>query len=53
MALISLLIDRETVASLIGRPERADWKVCKLEKDEEVSLTEQFKAGFRSFDPFA
>ena len=39
------------MAGLLKMPERADWRNCKLSKDEEVDLVETFKSRFKSFDP--
>lgn len=42
---------REVMAGLLKMPDRADWRNCKLSKDEEVKLVEAFKSQFKSFDP--
>nr|XP_019708745.1 zinc finger CCCH domain-containing protein 59 isoform X2 [Elaeis guineensis] len=42
---------REVLAGLLSVPERADWKNCKLNKDEEVQIVESFKKGFGDYDP--
>lgn len=39
------------MAGLLKMPDRADWRNCKLSKDEEVKLVEAFKSQFKSFDP--
>jgi diadenosine tetraphosphate (Ap4A) HIT family hydrolase len=41
---------REVMASLLGTPERGDWKVCKLDVEEETSMADRFKEQFQSFD---
>jgi hypothetical protein len=38
------------MASLLGTPERGDWKVCKLDVEEETSMADRFKEQFQSFD---
>lgn len=45
-----LQFGREVVAEILGLPERADWKACKLTKEEEVKLVEDFKQKFEEFD---
>ncbi|EFJ14443.1 hypothetical protein SELMODRAFT_445909 [Selaginella moellendorffii] len=42
---------REVLAGLLGTPEKTDWKACKLTKDEETKLVEDFKQQFQAFDP--
>ena len=41
----------QVLAGLLSVPERADWKNCKLNKDEEVQIVESFKKGFGDYDP--
>ncbi|CAK9881409.1 unnamed protein product [Sphagnum jensenii] len=41
---------REVMASLLGTPERGDWKACKLDVEEETSMADRFKEQFQSFD---
>jgi len=41
---------REVVAELLGFPERADWKACKLDKQQETSVSNNFKKMFQPFD---
>ncbi|CAK9234133.1 unnamed protein product [Sphagnum troendelagicum] len=41
---------REVMASLLGTPERGDWKACKLDIEEETSMADRFKEQFQSFD---
>jgi len=31
--------------------DRADWRNCKLSKEEEIQMVDDFKHGFREFDP--
>ena len=46
-----LSFGREVLATIAGVPERADWKVCKMNGlDEETSACEAFKQGFKQFD---
>ncbi|CAO2841546.1 unnamed protein product [Amaranthus hypochondriacus] len=42
---------REVMAGLLKMPDKADWRNCKLSKDEEVKLVEDFKLQFKNFDP--
>ncbi|GAB4853788.1 hypothetical protein Ancab_017982 [Ancistrocladus abbreviatus] len=42
---------REVLAGLLKMPEKADWRNCKLSKEEEVKLVEAFKNQFKDFDP--
>lgn len=42
---------REVLAGLLNMPERADWRNCKLNKDEELQMVESFKQGFSNYDP--
>jgi hypothetical protein len=44
---------REVVAKAIGKPERADWKLCEVDKEQESGMTETLKTAFRQFDPFS
>ncbi|KAL0037433.1 hypothetical protein WJX79_008053 [Trebouxia sp. C0005] len=41
---------RQVVAQLAGTPDRADWKTCQLEKPQEITRTEAFKAVFQPYD---
>lgn len=45
-----LSFGREVLADLMGTPERADWKMCKMSPQEEVNNAEQFKLNFKSYD---
>jgi hypothetical protein len=31
--------------------DRADWRNCKLSKEEETKMVDDFKRGFHEFDP--
>ncbi|PIA43027.1 hypothetical protein AQUCO_02000462v1 [Aquilegia coerulea] len=42
---------REVLAGLLNVPDKADWKSCKLSKEEEMKMTEAFKKRFEIFDP--
>lgn len=42
---------REVMAGLLKIPDKADWRNCKLSKDEEVKMAEALKMQFRDFDP--
>lgn len=47
---IPMQFGREVCAKLLGIPERGDWRVCKLSKDEEKAAAEKFKDDFGTFD---
>ncbi|XP_038699803.1 zinc finger CCCH domain-containing protein 64 [Tripterygium wilfordii] len=42
---------REVLAGLLKMPDRADWRNCKLDKEEETKMAEDFKSRFKGFDP--
>ncbi|CAL9112288.1 unnamed protein product [Musa acuminata var. zebrina] len=42
---------REVMAGLLNMADRADWRNCKLSKEDELQMVEEFKNGFREFDP--
>ncbi|KAM0892668.1 hypothetical protein ACQ4PT_025596 [Festuca glaucescens] len=42
---------REVLAGLLSMADRADWRNCKLSKEEEIKMVDDFKQGFREFDP--
>lgn len=42
---------REVLAGLLNMADRADWRNCKLSKEEEIKMVERFKSGFEEFDP--
>ncbi|XP_077210605.1 cwfJ-like family protein / zinc finger (CCCH-type) family protein isoform X1 [Tasmannia lanceolata] len=42
---------REVLASLLNVPDRADWRNCKLSKEDETQMAEHFKKRFEEFDP--
>ncbi|KAM7515640.1 hypothetical protein LguiA_005223 [Lonicera macranthoides] len=42
---------REVLAGLLNMPDRADWKNCKLSKEEETKMVEKFKNDFEEYDP--
>ena len=41
---------REAEATLLGMPERADWKDCALTVDEETQMAGAFKKIFAPYD---
>lgn len=41
---------REIAASLLGMPERADWKVCAMDTAGETQVANRFKNLFKPFD---
>eukprot|EP00794_Sanderia_malayensis_P016735 gene16735-18431_t len=47
-----LQFGREVLASpeLLNMPERVDWKACKVSKDEETSMTVNFRKKFSPYD---
>uniref|UniRef100_A0A6V7QTD5 C3H1-type domain-containing protein n=1 Tax=Ananas comosus var. bracteatus TaxID=296719 RepID=A0A6V7QTD5_ANACO len=42
---------REVLAGLLRMPDRADWRNCKVTKEDEMTMVDGFKEGFRKFDP--
>ncbi|KAJ9183815.1 hypothetical protein P3X46_007622 [Hevea brasiliensis] len=42
---------REVLAGLLNAPERADWRTCKLSKEEETKMVEEFQKKFEELDP--
>ncbi|GJM98972.1 hypothetical protein PR202_ga16026 [Eleusine coracana subsp. coracana] len=42
---------REVLAGLLSMADRADWRNCKLSKEEEIRMVDDFKHGFCEFDP--
>ncbi|KAK1306997.1 Zinc finger CCCH domain-containing protein 59 [Acorus calamus] len=42
---------REVLAGLLNMADRADWRNCKLNKEEETKMAEGFKKRFEEFDP--
>ncbi|XP_071698443.1 zinc finger CCCH domain-containing protein 64 [Rutidosis leptorrhynchoides] len=42
---------REVLAGLLNMADRADWRNCKLSKDEEIKMVERFKSSFEEYDP--
>ncbi|GJR30074.1 zinc finger CCCH domain-containing protein 64 [Tanacetum coccineum] len=42
---------REVLAGLLNMADRADWRNCKLSKDEEIKMAERFKISFEDYDP--
>ncbi|PWA76004.1 cwfJ-like family protein / zinc finger (CCCH-type) family protein [Artemisia annua] len=42
---------REVLAGLLNMADRADWRNCKLSKDEEIQMAERFKISFEEYDP--
>lgn len=41
----------QVMAGLLNMADRADWRNCKLSKEDELQMVEEFKNGFREFDP--
>ncbi|CAK9140534.1 unnamed protein product [Ilex paraguariensis] len=42
---------REVLAGLLNMADRADWRNCKLSKEEEIKMAESFKSRFEEYDP--
>ncbi|KAK4727680.1 hypothetical protein R3W88_032597 [Solanum pinnatisectum] len=42
---------REVLAGLLNIADRADWRNCKVGKEEETKMVERFKNGFQEYDP--
>ncbi|KAL7189266.1 hypothetical protein ACSBR1_039003 [Camellia fascicularis] len=42
---------REVLAGLLNKADRADWRNCKLNKEEEEKMVENFKNHFKEYDP--
>ncbi|KAJ0971349.1 hypothetical protein J5N97_019308 [Dioscorea zingiberensis] len=42
---------REVLAGLLNVADRADWRNCKMNKEDEIKMAETFKKGFKEFDP--
>ncbi|KAH7686484.1 CCCH zinc finger domain-containing protein [Dioscorea alata] len=42
---------REVLAGLLNVADRADWRNCKMSKEDEIKMAETFKMGFEEFDP--
>jgi hypothetical protein len=49
----SIQFGRQALASLLGKPERLDWKVCMLTEEEDRADAQAFKAAFAPFNPAA
>ena len=47
-----LIHSRDVLASpqILNMPDRVNWKVCKLSKDEEISNAKSFRTAFEPFD---
>lgn len=43
-------LGREVLASLVGKPERSEWKACSVTEEQEKERTERFKELFKSYD---
>lgn len=41
----------QVLAGLLSMADRADWRNCKLTKEEEIQMVDDFKQGFHEFDP--
>ncbi|CAL1705644.1 unnamed protein product [Somion occarium] len=47
----SVQFGRHVLVSLLGMPERFDWKECVQSEEEDKADAESFKAAFAKFDP--
>ncbi|KAI0508015.1 hypothetical protein KFK09_014147 [Dendrobium nobile] len=43
----------QVLAGLLNMADRADWRNCKLSKEDELQMVEKFKKGFEELDPAA
>ncbi|KAJ7531546.1 hypothetical protein O6H91_14G048500 [Diphasiastrum complanatum] len=41
---------REVLSTLLGVPERADWRSCALPKEKEIDIVTRFKEAFHEYD---
>jgi hypothetical protein len=41
---------RKVCASMLGKPERADWKACAMDSEAMEGCVEAFKALFKPYD---
>lgn len=48
--LLSPGVCRLVIASVLGSPEREDWKACSQTEEEEKACAAQFKEAFKPFD---
>jgi len=48
---LSICHVQQVLAGLLSMADRADWRNCKLSKEEEIQMVDDFKHGFREFDP--
>ncbi|XP_042382854.1 zinc finger CCCH domain-containing protein 59-like isoform X1 [Zingiber officinale] len=42
---------REVMSGMLNMADRADWRNCKLSRQEEEQMAREFKEGFDAFDP--
>ncbi|XP_058073972.1 zinc finger CCCH domain-containing protein 64 [Magnolia sinica] len=42
---------REVLAGMLSVMDKADWRNCKLSKEDEIQMVESFKKGFEELDP--
>ncbi|KAH7107608.1 CwfJ C-terminus 1-domain-containing protein-like protein [Auriculariales sp. MPI-PUGE-AT-0066] len=47
----NLQFPRAVIATLLGRPERVDWRACAQTDDQERADAQAFKKAFAQFDP--
>jgi hypothetical protein len=41
---------RQSIASVLNKPDRANWKHCVLSDDQELEAVETFKSNFQKYD---
>eukprot|EP00743_Colponemidia_sp_Colp-15_P006571 GILK01007080.1.p1 GENE.GILK01007080.1~~GILK01007080.1.p1 ORF type:complete len:636 (-),score=121.89 GILK01007080.1:14-1921(-) len=46
-----LQFGRDVAAHILGMPDRADWKACRISSDEEQKIASAFKKQFKPFQP--
>nr|DAD44422.1 TPA_asm: hypothetical protein HUJ06_002652 [Nelumbo nucifera] len=47
---LSCRIFLQVLAGLLNLTDRADWRSCKLSKEDEIKMAEGFKKRFEEFD---
>ncbi|KIM49369.1 hypothetical protein M413DRAFT_106214 [Hebeloma cylindrosporum] len=47
----SIQFGRQALVSLLGTPDRLDWKACMLSEEDDKADAQAFKAAFAHFDP--
>lgn len=47
---LPIAFGREVFASLVGKPDRTNWKVCVGAEEEEKARVDKFRRAFAPFD---